>query len=50
MPLSDPFDAWADVSNAGMFNFGRTLTSDPIGATCSAINPSATTTIGCNYQ
>jgi Carboxypeptidase regulatory-like domain/TonB dependent receptor len=50
MQLSDPFDAWASISNAGMFNFGRTMTSDPIAATCSTINPAATTTIGCNGQ
>jgi hypothetical protein len=50
MQLSDPFDAWAGVSNAGMFNFGRSLSSDPIAATCSTISPAATTTIGCNGQ
>lgn len=50
MSISDPFDSWASVSNAGMFNFGRTFQSDPIPATCSTINPAATTTIGCNGQ
>jgi hypothetical protein len=50
MQISDPFDAWASVSNAGLFNFGRTMTSDPIAATCSTINPAATTTIGCLGQ
>lgn len=50
MSISDPFDSWAGVSNLGLFNFGRTFQSDPIAATCSAINPAATTTIGCNGQ
>jgi Carboxypeptidase regulatory-like domain/TonB dependent receptor len=45
MPLSDAFDAWGGVSNAGNFNFGRSFTSDPIPATCSA-----TITIGCAGQ
>ncbi|HKW87661.1 MAG TPA: carboxypeptidase-like regulatory domain-containing protein [Candidatus Acidoferrales bacterium] len=30
MSISDPFDAWADVSNAGAFVFGRNFTSDLI--------------------
>ena len=30
MRLSDPFDAWAGVSNAGKWTFGRSFTSDPI--------------------
>ncbi|HXY26324.1 MAG TPA: carboxypeptidase-like regulatory domain-containing protein [Candidatus Acidoferrum sp.] len=50
MNLSDAYDAWAGVSGAGMFNFGRTLSSDPISANCSTINPAATTTIGCSGQ
>jgi Carboxypeptidase regulatory-like domain len=51
MNISDAFDAWAGVSNAGMFNFGRSFTSDPIAATCSTIPGStATTTIGCSGQ
>jgi Carboxypeptidase regulatory-like domain len=45
MNVSDAFDSWASVSNAGMFNFGRSFTSDPIAATCNA-----TTTIGCSGQ
>ncbi|HEV2103292.1 MAG TPA: carboxypeptidase-like regulatory domain-containing protein [Candidatus Acidoferrum sp.] len=35
MKFSDPFDAWAAVSNGGFFAFpGRTFTSDPIRTTC----------------
>jgi Carboxypeptidase regulatory-like domain len=45
MLYSDPFDAWAGVSNAGAFTFGRSFTSDPIAATCTA-----TVTIGCGGQ
>ena len=45
MNYSDPFDAWAGVSNAGMWNFGRSFTSDPIPATCTSTN-----TLGCNGQ
>ncbi|HKV77060.1 MAG TPA: carboxypeptidase-like regulatory domain-containing protein, partial [Candidatus Sulfotelmatobacter sp.] len=30
MNLSDPFDAWAGVSNQGAWVFGRSFTSDPI--------------------
>lgn len=30
MSVSDSFDAWADVSNAGAFVFGRNFTSNPI--------------------
>jgi Carboxypeptidase regulatory-like domain len=45
MTISDPFDAWGSVSNAGMFNFDRSFTNDPIGATCTS-----TVTIGCNGQ
>ncbi|HEV2289643.1 MAG TPA: carboxypeptidase-like regulatory domain-containing protein [Candidatus Acidoferrales bacterium] len=32
MNVSDPFDAWGGVSNAGNFLFGRSFTSDPIPA------------------
>ena len=59
MRFSDPFDAWAGVSNAGMWNFGgeRTFTSDPIAATCltpaglgcGGQSPSITTTISNGY-
>ena len=45
MNISDPFDSWAGVSNAGMFNFGRTFQNDPIAATCTS-----TVTIGCNGE
>jgi hypothetical protein len=45
MNISDPFDAWAGVSNTGMFSFGRTFTNDPIGTTCSGAM-----TLGCNGQ
>ncbi len=49
MRSSDPFDAWAGVSNAGMWTFGRSFTSDPIGTTCPDPigNPNA---IGCGGQ
>jgi len=47
MRFSDPFDAWAGVSNAGMWSFGRSFTSDPIAATCPAGNPNG---IGCGGQ
>jgi len=50
MLFSDPFDAWAGASNAGAFVFGRSFTNDPIPATCSLVNPVATTNIGCNGQ
>lgn len=30
MSISDAFDSWASVSGAGMWNFGRTMVSDPI--------------------
>ncbi|MHB8487373.1 MAG: TonB-dependent receptor domain-containing protein [Candidatus Acidiferrales bacterium] len=47
MRSSDPFDAWAGVSNAGAWTFGRSFTSDPIAVTCPAGNPNA---IGCGGQ
>ena len=47
MGFSDPFDAWAGVSNAENWTFGRSFTSDPIDATCPAGNPNA---IGCGGQ
>jgi hypothetical protein len=42
MTYSDPFDAWAAISNSQMWNFGRSFTSDPIPGAC----PGA----GCNGQ
>jgi hypothetical protein len=45
MNISDAYDAWGSVSNAGAWTFGRTLTSDPIPGTCTA-----TVTIGCGGQ
>jgi len=45
MQVSDPFDAWAGVSNAGDWRFGRSFTSDPIAATCVG-----SVTLGCNGQ
>src|SRR6185437_13332707 len=47
MVISDPFDAWADFSNSGMFTFGRSFTSDPITGTCDL---TTFTGIGCNGQ
>ncbi|HXW56556.1 MAG TPA: carboxypeptidase-like regulatory domain-containing protein [Candidatus Cybelea sp.] len=43
------WQAWSDVSGPGYFNFGRSMLSDPIPATC---QPTATPpiTIGCNGQ
>lgn len=58
MNFSDPFDSWVGVSNAGIFNFGgRTVTSDPIGTTCTAgagigcsgQSPSIITTVSNGY-
>ena len=51
MGASDAFDAWAGVSNAGMFNFGRSLTSDPIGGVDGANgqSPSLSTTVSNGY-
>ncbi len=37
-------------SSGGAFNFPRTMMSTAIPATCSTINPLATTTIGCSGQ
>ena len=45
MGYSDAFDAWGNTSNAGGFQFGRSFTSDPIGATCvGGVGP------GCNGE
>jgi hypothetical protein len=51
MVVSDPFDSWAAVSNAGMFNFGRSFTSDPINSPfgASGQSPSLATTISNGY-
>jgi hypothetical protein len=45
MQVSDPYDAWQGISNAGSWRFGRTFTNDPIAATCTS-----TITFGCNGQ
>jgi len=52
MTISDAFDSWASVSNAGMWNFGRSLTSDPIPGSPYGANgqsPSLTTTVSNGY-
>lgn len=60
MHFSDPFDAWAGVSNANDWVFGRSFTSDPIPSTCPASSkglgigcggqsPSITTTVSNGY-
>jgi hypothetical protein len=51
MGLSDPFDAWASVSNAGNFVFGRTFTSDPLNTANGANGqaPSLITTVSNGY-
>ncbi len=51
MGVSDPFDAWASVSNAGFFTFGRTFTSDPINSPFGANGqaPSVITTVSNGY-
>ncbi len=51
MGVSDPFDAWASVSNAGNFVFGRTFTSDPINTANGANGqaPSLLTTVSNGY-
>ncbi|MFZ0638334.1 MAG: carboxypeptidase-like regulatory domain-containing protein [Candidatus Acidiferrales bacterium] len=36
MNKSDAFDAYTDASNLGAFVYGRSMTSDPIAATCTA--------------
>lgn len=47
MAISDPFDSWGGVSNLGLFNFGRTFTSDPINSAFGANgqSPSIITTV-----
>jgi hypothetical protein len=52
MGVSDPFDAWGGVSNAGAWAFGRSFTSDPIAGSpfgASGQSPSVTTTISNGY-
>jgi hypothetical protein len=51
MLASDPFDAWASVSNGGSFNFGRSFTSDPFNTPFgkSGQTPSLATTISNGY-
>jgi hypothetical protein len=51
MGVSDPFDAWAGVSNAGFFTFGRTFTSDPLNTPFGANgqSPSLATTVSNGY-
>ena len=51
MALSDPFDAWASVSNGGNFVFGRSFTSDPFNTPFGANGqtPSLATTISNGY-
>jgi hypothetical protein len=51
MNISDAYDAWGGVSNAGMFNFGRSLTSDPITGAFGANgqSPSLATTVSNGY-
>ena len=51
MGVSDPFDAWAAVSNSGFWTFGRTFTSDPLN-TPFGVNgqaPSVITTVSNGY-
>ena len=47
MNYSDPFDAWAGVSNSNSFTFGRSFTSDPIAGAFGANgqSPSIATTV-----
>ncbi len=51
MNISDAYDAWAGVSNAGMWNFGRTLTSDPLNSSFGVNGqaPSLATTVSNGY-
>jgi Carboxypeptidase regulatory-like domain len=51
MLASDPFDAWASVSNGGNFVFGRSFTSDPFNTPFGANGqtPSLATTISNGY-
>jgi hypothetical protein len=51
MGVSDPFDAWAGISNAGFFTFGRSFTSDPLNSPFGANgqSPSLATTVSNGY-
>lgn len=51
MLADDPFDAWATISNAGQFVFGRTFTSDPLNTPFGANGqaPSVITTVSNGY-
>jgi hypothetical protein len=51
MNISDAFDAWGSVSNAGAWTFGRTLTGDPINSPFGGAgqSPSLLTTISNGY-
>jgi hypothetical protein len=51
MTLSDAYDSWGSVSNAGMWTFGRTLTSDPINSAfgVNGQSPSLLTTVSNGY-
>jgi len=51
MPNSDAYDSWGSVSNAGMWTFGRTLTSDPINSAfgVNGQSPSLLTTVSNGY-
>lgn len=50
--VSDPFDAWAGVSGGGFWQFGRSMTGDPIGSSLFGANgqsPSIITTVSNGY-
>ena len=51
MQVSDAYDAWGGISNAGFWTFGRTLGSDPINSPFGANGqaPSLTTTVSNGY-
>lgn len=51
MNISDAYDAWGSVSNAGAWLFGRTLSSDPINSAFGANGqaPSLATTVSNGY-
>jgi hypothetical protein len=51
MNISDAYDAWGGVSNASMWNFGRTLSSDPVNSAFGANGqaPSLATTVSNGY-
>jgi len=51
MNISDAYDAWAGVSGAGMFNFGRTLIGDPLNTAfgVGGQSPSLATTVSNGY-